>query len=60
MSRLMLILMLVVVLRLLLVFDFGQDFKRDVCLSFVGILELTCEQFWSLHLQILYVGLRWH
>ena len=54
MSRLMLILMLVVVLRLLLVFDF----KRDVCFSFVGILELTCEQFWLLHLQILYVGLR--
>ena len=51
-------------LRLLLVLgfgnDFGQDFKRDVCyaFSFVGIL--TCEQLWLLHLRILYVGLRWH
>ena len=27
--------------------------------SCVGILELTCEQFWLLHLRILYVGLRW-
>ena len=42
--------------------NFGQDFERDVCFafSFVCILELTSEQFWLLHLRILYVGLCWH